>query len=177
MLTTFFPHIFDKNAAISFTLLDFVNLEKESLFAVLNKSFLIPFKTVILSMWSCFIVEALGWPEPTFLFNVTFNNKPLPNYLQSWKKCSQHIYFQSWKNPLVSHIFLSIFDFLMFVCQGVVLLYWESFLILNYKAVVWKITIKVSYCLQQMQFRKILFYLKSILALFLCTSVVYKNSY
>ena len=66
---TLFPHMFHKNP-ISFTLMDFVYLEKEFLFAVPNKRFLIPFKTYILNLWSCFIVEFLGRPERNILFNV-----------------------------------------------------------------------------------------------------------
>ena len=66
---TFFPQIFDKNT-ISFTVQDCINLEKEFLITVLNKHFLIPFKTVILSLWSSFIMEALKWLELIFLFNV-----------------------------------------------------------------------------------------------------------
>ena len=74
---TFYQIFFDKNP-ISFALLGLDNLEKEFMFAVLNKKFLIPIKSVILSLWLCFIVEALGRPELIFLFNVPSITKLSP---------------------------------------------------------------------------------------------------
>ena len=72
--------------------------------AVLNKRFAIVFKTVILSLWSCFIVEARGRPELTFRFNMRLiTNICLILFTTETDVFNISIF----KIHLVSHIFLS----------------------------------------------------------------------
>ena len=94
--------IFDKNYA-SFTFLDYVILEREFSFAVLNKCFLKSFKTVILSLWSSFIVEVLGWSKGTFLFTVASNL--CPNKFTAEKVVFTIFYFQSCKKSTCNSYF------------------------------------------------------------------------
>ena len=60
------------------------------------------FKIVILTLWSSFIVKALGRPQRTFLFNVPLITN-ICLFLFTAKKDVSLFYF---KIPLVSHIFL-----------------------------------------------------------------------
>ena len=106
----FFSHIFDK-IPILFNLLDFVNLEKEFLVAVLNFcraqktfSYTLPnsyFKNVVV-----LYCGSSGATRTNFSIESTINNKHFPNSLFRWKRCFQHFYFKIRKNPLVNNIFL-----------------------------------------------------------------------
>ena len=73
------------------------------MFSVGKKTFLRSFEKK-LSLWASFIVEARWRPQPTFLLNVHLISNIS---LHSWRRCFPLFYFQSCKNPLVSHIFLS----------------------------------------------------------------------
>ena len=105
----FFQHIFDKNP-VFITLPDFVNLEREFIFVVLNffnaqQTFSYDsskFKQVILSLWSSFIVEALGKPEPTFPFTGSLISNLCPNFFAA----ERNVFILSiFKIPLVKSYF------------------------------------------------------------------------
>ena len=94
---TFFPHIFDKNP-ISFTLLDFVNLENEFCLAVLNfyctqQTFSY---TIQNNHFKPMVVLYCGRSWVTnFLVQCAFNDKHFPNYLHSWKRYFYLFLFQN----------------------------------------------------------------------------------
>ena len=75
------------------------------------------FKTVILSLWSYFSVEALGRPQSTLLFNAPL----ITNLFQISSQLKEMFHLFKFQNSLVSRIFLQ-FDFLN-VRQDVVLLF------------------------------------------------------
>ena len=52
------------------------------------------FKTVILSMWSSFIVEALVRPQQTFLFNVLLITNLCPTLLPAERDVLSIFYFK-----------------------------------------------------------------------------------
>ena len=79
-----------------------------------NKHFLIPFKTVILSLCSCFIVET----RTNFPVQFSFNHKPLLNSVHNWKSVFNITVSKLRKSAYKSYFSLFFHAFRFFKCSS-----------------------------------------------------------